>query len=430
MRKHVIQICVITCISLAVFASINWLIDPYKIWNVPEIRGVNTSRVLVQTHERISKTVGLVRNHANTFILGTSRSDNGLDPTHPALGQKALNMAISGQPYRETRMIFDLMSDRKTTNTFVIGLDFFEANNFLGYPPDFVEENFSFFRDQQLLLSSSTLIDSLLVLTDSARSNFEPAPAVTNSKAISPAKHLWEAPRIEGAGKGLHLMSDARNEGGHRSIFRYSEKFFLKVFFLPEPFCSFTLATINKKPDHMEEIRAIISRSYREHKTLKLFISPSHARQWETLAAAGLWDKWEDWKRRLVQMNEEEAQHAGQPAFPLWDFSGYHTISTETVPSVGDTETIMHWYYDSSHYTPATGDLVLDRIFNYKSPVRTVPDDFGVLLTSTNIDAHFTNIRVARERYRKTHSEDVAEIEALAREVAKTRHCNRAIAVR
>lgn len=423
MRKHVIQICVITGISLAVFASINWLIDPYKIWKVPEVLGVNSSRVLVQTHERIYKTVGFARKPANTIILGTSRSDNGLDPAHPALGQNALNMAISGQPYRETRMIFDLMSDRKATNTFVVGLDFFEANNFLGYPPDFVEENFSSFRDLQLLLSNSTLIDSFFVLTDSARSNFNPPPAVSNSKNILPAKHIIEAPRIEGAEKGLHLMSDARDEGGHRSIFRYSEKFFLKVFYLPEPFCSFTLAPINQKLDHMEEIRAIIARSYREHKTLKLFISPSHARQWETLAAAGLWSKWEDWKRLLVRINEEEAKQAGQPAFPLWDFSGYHTISTEAVPSVGDTGTSMHWYYDSSHYTPATGDLVLDRIFSYTSPVRTVPDDFGVLMTSTNISAHLSNIRVARERYRKTYSKDVTEIEELAREVAISRHC-------
>ena len=46
---------------------------------------------------------------------------------------------------------------------------------------------------------------------------------------------------------------------------------------------------------------------------------------------------------------------------------------------------------------------MLDRIFNYHSPDRTVPADFGVLLTSQNIEAHLAHIRAAREQYRQTH---------------------------
>ena len=65
-----------------------------------------------------------------------------------------------------------------------------------------------------------------------------------------------------------------------------------------------------------------------------------------------------------------------------------------------------------------------DRIFNFKTPDRTVPDDFGVLLTSCNIDDHLAQIRTAREQYRQTHPQDVAEIEAMAREVAKAKRCN------
>ena len=83
-------------------------------------------------------------------------------------------------------------------------------------------------------------------------------------------------------------------------------------------------------------------------------------------------------------------------------------------------------YYESSHYTPAAGDLVLDRIFNFKSPDRFVPDDFGVLLTSQTIEAHLAHIRADRERYRQSHPQDIQEIEAMAREVAKTKLCRSA----
>ena len=47
-----------------------------------------------------------------------------------------------------------------------------------------------------------------------------------------------------------------------------------------------------------------------------------------------------------------------------------------------------------------------------------------MLLSSRNIDTHLAHTRAAREQYRQTHPQDVAEIEALAREVAKTKRCN------
>jgi hypothetical protein len=85
----------------------------------------------------------------------------------------------------------------------------------------------------------------------------------------------------------------------------------------------------------------------------------------------------------------------------------------------------MHYYVDSSHYTPATGNLVLDRMFDYHTPDRKVPNDFGVRITSANIEAHLASIRTEREQYLRTHPDEVSEIEALAQKVAKEKHCNR-----
>lgn len=402
MRNHLIHICVATLITLALLTGFNCLIDPYNIWNSPKIRGVNAAKSELAIHERIYKTVGLARHPVDTVILGTSRSDIGLNPNHHALGKDAINLAISSQPYRETRRLFDALNDRQKINTIVIGLDFFVANNFLAEPPDFVAENFTTDRSWKLALSGSTLMDSVR----------------TTIKRKVLLSDTWSE-------NGLRLWSGQyiKDGEGHRKLMKASENSYLSQHYLPAPSCSFDFSSTKGTLPQLEEIRAVFDRAHRDHIALKLLISPSHARQWESLAAAGLWNKWEEWKHRLVKMNEDEAQRAGQPIFPLWDFSGYHSISTETVPALGDTTTIMYWYFDSSHYTPAAGDLVLDRLFDFKSPGRTIPDDFGVLLTSRNIDAHLANIRVAREHYRQRHPEDVAEIEAMAREVAKTKHC-------
>lgn len=402
MQKHIKTIGVAASIFLITITGLNGLVDPYKIWNVLEIKGINSEKSELAAHERIFKIVGLAQRPANTVILGTSRSDIGLDPLSSALGQGAINLAISSQSYRETRLLFEQQIKREPSKAFVIGLDFFAANNLLRVSPDVVAENYMDGRSQRLLFSLSSTTDAFKTLI---------------KRAVAPGD-LWSA-------EGLRLWSAEKTklELGHRQFMRNSEKGYLASTYAPLPTCDFDFEPPKSGLSPLDEIRAVFARAHETRIPLKLLISPSHARQWETLAAAGLWGKWEGWKHRLVTMNEEEARRAGQPPFPLWDFSGYNSISTETVPPLGDTQTMMRWYFDSSHYTPAAGDLVLDRIFNFKSPDRIVPDDFGVLLTSQTIEVHLARIRSDRERYRQTHSQDVAEIEAMAREVAKTKRC-------
>lgn len=402
MRRYLLILTLGWMLPLVAFVGVNWLVDPYKIWNVLEIEGINSEKSELAAHERIFKTVHLSQRPASTIILGTSRSDIGLDPTHPAIGKSGLNLAISSQPNHESRLFFDRAIDVMGSNTVVIGLDFFVANSLLKQPPDFVSENFEAGRSAALIASISTLKDSVKTLI---------------KRKTNPGD-TWTP-------KGLRNGWDNRVEKdlGHRKMMASSEIGYLNNHYLAPTACSFQFIANDGKPTPIEEIRAIFIRAHRDDITLKLLISPSHARQWETLAIADRWAQWEEWKQRLVRINEEEAQRSAQPPFPLWDFSGYNSITTEAIPPLGDTQTRMRWYFDSSHYTPAAGNLVLDRVFNYQSPDRTVPDDFGVLLTSQTIGAHLARIRLERERYRQAHPQEVAEIEAMAREVAKTRRC-------
>lgn len=58
----------------------------------------------------------------------------------------------------------------------------------------------------------------------------------------------------------------------------------------------------------------------------------------------------------------------------IWYFSGYNSV----------TKNDRH-YYESSHYRPHIGDIIAARIF--KDQTIEIPEDFGLLLTSDNIDA-------------------------------------------
>jgi len=381
------HICLSALLILSATACFNFLIDPYMIWNVMKIQGINSVKPLVASNERIHK-MNIVQAPHRMVILGTSRSQSGFDLKHPVFSPESVNLAMAGQPYVETRLLFDSLNDRHTLASAIIGVDFFAANAHYKFPADFAAENFSAFRKYMLLVSFSNLKHSVLT--------------VINQK--SPPH------------------TDLPQSGKHE-LFVRNERFFLADVYTPPPTCAFEFSSPDGKNIPLNELRAVLSRAHRERVDVKLLISPSHARQWETLAAAGLWDKWEEWKRRLVIMNEEEAQKAGQRPLPLWDFSGYHQISTESVPAEGNDKTVMRWYIDSSHYTVATGNLMLDRIFGLTVPERPIPDDFGVLLTGSNIEAHLANIRRSREHYQRTHAKDIAEIKSMAREVAMKKDC-------
>ena len=75
----------------------------------------------------------------------------------------------------------------------------------------------------------------------------------------------------------------------------------------------------------------------------------------------------------------------------------------------------MQWYWESSHFKKELGDLVLDRIFAYHEPGRIVPEDFGVQITTANIEAHLAWIREQQKRYHETHPQEVSEVEYLAK---------------
>ena len=86
-----------------------------------------------------------------------------------------------------------------------------------------------------------------------------------------------------------------------------------------------------------------------------------------------------------------------------WDFSGFNTITMENKN-----------YYEYSHYRPYVGNLIAAKIFHDR--MANIPSDFGVKITSQNIESHLANLRIQREKYRATHPKDIAEIEVFTKE--------------
>ncbi|MBI3223172.1 MAG: hypothetical protein HYZ46_08970 [Nitrosomonadales bacterium] len=375
----------------AALAGFNWWVDPYAIYHQP-VEDAAASRVM---NERIFKTVKLARTPADVVFIGTSRTDIGIGREQPTLrGRRLVNLATFGQPFRETRRLFEQVVQNGRAKTVVIGLDFFAFNALFVPPSDYVEDNYSSLRPATLLLSISTLSDALTKYRN---------PQVTGGECCY--------------ADGFRLATDPGYlKGNYHRYFTASERMYLMEKYLPYPQCAFAFAVRGREAQSsLADLQAIFELAQHRQIDLRLFISPSHARQWETLAAAGLWDTWENWKRRLVELNDQSAMQAGRQPFPIWDFSGYDSVSGEDLPTEGDNR-LMQGYSDSSHYTLQVGQRLVSRLFGQE-------DNWGEQLGRANIEARLTNIRAARQQYRSSHSADVAEIEALLREVVHAKRC-------
>lgn len=393
MRRYFIHFLLAVLLMTAALAGFNWRVDPYAIYRDREALLQQSHPILVM-NERVFKTVGLARARADVVILGTSRTDIGIGRKHQAFeGMRVLNLATFGQPIQETRRLMEIAVEQGHPKTIMLGLDFFAFNMLFVPPSDYVAENYSSSRPYSLMLSVSALSD---------------AWTAAHRKVPSAGDCCY----ADGFRTPQNLSLIA---GQYRKNFTGNERMYLLEKYLPYPECRFSFSGRGAE-NSLDDFRAIVKLA-REHQVdLRLFISPSHARQWETLAIAGLWEQWEDWKRQLVRINEEESGKSAA-AFPLWDFSGYDEVSSEAVPTSGDNKTLMRWYSDSAHYTPELGKRVVRRMFAADG------EAWGLAMTGANVEAHLAQVRSARERYRATHPQDIAEIENTAREVDRVKHC-------
>ncbi len=342
-----------------------------------------------------------------TVILGTSRSDRGLDPRNPLLPQPGFNAALPSQTIGESRLLLEALvrvPERRLT-TVVLGLDFMMSNVYQESPADFVVDNFDADRKWRLLFSISAFTDSWKTLLQQHDSKYRQAG-------------------LEYRLDGMHIIADdfVVSNGGHRKLFHWQEEAYLAKTYKPEPYCMHSFFNdIGGGP--IEDLRHLIRISHSHGIKLYLLITPSHARQWETLRVAGLWGKFEIWKRLVVGINEQEARLVAKEPYPLWDFSGYSSISTEAVPDIHEKSDRMTWYWESSHFKPVAGDLAIERMLAGDQNRHGLAADFGVKLNAQNIEEHLRSVRQAQSTYRQTHIRDVTEIELLAKKVLPMKRC-------
>jgi hypothetical protein len=404
-------------VLLAAIVSVNFVVDPFGMYRVIELDGVNSHKPAVYHRVRLVKAYEVRRVRPRGIVLGTSRSHVALRPSHEGWDPAArpvYNLAFDGATTKEMYHYLLHAHAVQPLRQVVLGLDTYHATPAPATTrPDFdlhvletpaVLAPLSPIRADLRVLSSLDTVRASLA-TIRSQSDHEPEWFGPDGQRLGdvffrrpgepfvelgPRGYFEEIDRLEvGFKRGGQLAPDTRQFGpsGQR----------------PEPAGETSL----------DYIRQIVSFCRANGIDLRIFITPEHAHQLEITAVIGEWATIENAKRALVQLlADDAARHPDALPIPLWDFSGYSRVTTEALPEP-DTHAEMRFYWDSSHFKEIVGDFVLDRVFGVSHPQRRVPQDFGVQLNPTTIEPTLARLRADQLAYRRRNPDDASWIRSL-----------------
>ncbi len=400
---------------VSVCSSINLLVDPYGIHRVTTIAGFNERKPRVGANVRLYKAYDIEHFAANALIIGNSRAEVGLNPSHLAWGaddRPVYNLAIVGSSiYLQYRYFQHALSVNRP-RTIVMGIDFGDFLIDGGVADMSLAAEDRDFEDRLRVWADGTPNDARWIQTveDMTATIFSLKALGDSLYTVIQQRNVESSNRLPlGFDPVSEMPSYIRREGDHRFFLRKDQANLMALAGKPKDiFVSGTQWSSN-----FETLRALIRESRQRGITLHLYIHPYHAHFLEVFGHVGLWSRFEEWKRSLARMIENESTNGDGPRVSLWDFSGYNSFTTEPVPMAGDRESRMAWYWDAGHYKSALGNLVLDRILGRTAADRLYPS-FGVRLTADNVDAHILRVRQEREAYRAQNTEELTGLRELA----------------
>ena len=385
---------------LLLLAGINLFVNPYGYFDTPKIAGINEFALGFNHRLPLAKALAVDHLRPATIVIGNSRAETGYDPDHRAFGDRpAYNLAFGGANIQTVRRyVLEALASGRLRHV-VLALDFSMFD-----PSVWKEE-----------------ADSEVLLTDNAghwrgawHEGKRFATILLSGTALSDswwslAHQRKPVARYQPSG----LRNDAADldqvmrEGGHHDAALRAESSFLAAS-LRGLGSAQGSETYRRALAQLHDIVAVTdARGIR----LTLVFNPVHARQNYLFEAAGLWPAYEQWKADML------AAAGRAKGSVLWDFSAVSPCTTESLPPRGDTMARMRWYRETSHFRPALGNKVLDRIGGL-GPDAECPD-FGEVLVIETLPHSLAEQRRRLADWVARHPQDVAEIDALARQYGR-----------
>ena len=381
-RRHLFIWLTCAIATILLVGAFNFIVDPYGIFRSVVVKGFNQNKEGARNKIRFVKALELPLRKPATLIMGSSRVWKAMDPGLPLLQEftPVYNLGVDLSRIHEILVLLRHATANSDVKRVVLGLDFFMFNSLQKVNFDFDEtltgrkvNVVDYF--VPAIFSDAAVIDSLKVIRFSIP---DPALETFLANGYRPQE--------------LHILHP-RAPINYENLHYYTNWIFLTP--KPQLQNTFYYGKMALDDDVFNDFEAILSLCALQHIDLRLYISPAHAHlEGEGIWALGKWRELENWKRRITNISDRYK-------VPLIDFSGYNSVTTEPVRSP------MKFYSDSSHFTEMVSNWILQRIFSADA---SVPVDFGVQLTSENIDGHLDMIRNDREKYVNSNKREVQKL--------------------
>ena len=372
--------------GVAVLLLLNLLVDPLGGYPAISLRAFQRYRAEIVS--RPAKAELAARGDFDTLIIGSSRVRAGIPVRHPAYGSaRVCNLGLGGTTLSETSGVLDFALRHNPVKRVILAADF---------------HMFSASRTIDPTYEISRFNPHLAIVEYHCR-NLLGAHAAGESWSI--VWNWWRA-KPPPAGEDGFAPKSLPRAASQREIFAKRVRESLTA---PGAEGSFVRSVAR-----LETFREMVRRCRRDGIELIVFIPPVHALQLETIAIAKHGNDFEQWKRDLVRILAEE--NATQ-IVPLWDFTGFTGPMAETVPPADDKATRMKWYLEMSHFTPALGEFVLERLLVGPAHPAGIEGEFGTRLTPVNIEQHLLRMRNDRAAYVAKNSDEIAWLNRIAAQV-------------
>ncbi|MCD6322108.1 MAG: hypothetical protein J7L77_03670 [Clostridiales bacterium] len=396
-------------------AGFNTVVDPFGMYRLIDIEDFNANKPAIYNRVRLLKAYEVRRIKPESIVLGTSRVHLGINPSHEgwsALYAHRYNLAFDGATTKEMYYYLVHANATKTLKHVMLGLDTYHLSAAPGstrpdFDPTLLRNEYHGLNAPRMMAADFKILTSI----DTFKESLQTLKVQNDDEAV------WLAPDGQRIGE-VFFRRPYENfmTRGPRYYFDEIDK--LEVRFKLEwkipskPGQTLPLGPPPKTDPitSLGYIEKIIAFCRSHDIKLAIFLTPSHVHQLELDALTDNWGSIESGKRQIASILTKDAEeHYDKETIPLYDFTLYSDITTESLPPENSHEE-MSYYWDSSHFKENVGDMVLDRLFGIEKNESLVMNNFGLKLTPENVEHVIKDLRKKHEEYQHDNATEINTI--------------------
>jgi len=392
-------------LAAAAVVTLNIVIDPLDVFRVVKIKNLNLYKTAYSSYARLAKPMQIEMHQPTRLALGSSRVFLGIPMDQHSWSEgKGFNAGMNGATIKTVVDLFEHATAVSDVQDALISTDLFmfNVNQLSAYPNKLARDGES---AREKAIRQASLFSEALFSPDITAAMFE-----TMRKQDEKYNKFLPSGQTNPEYEQKKSMRD-----GYINRFLQFEDSLVRVAWSRCRDNQFPFAKDGK--NSFDELDRILRLAGEKNIRLRLFISPIHARVFETMSAAGLWDEFEEMKIQLVMHAQDARNLYPSLDVQVWDFSGYNPLTSEAIPS--DPTQSMLWFYDSSHFSDAVGRMILDEIYLESSEKK-----LGTRITTYNIGDHLAKIRREQQDYRNKNQQQFDQINATTKAILEDKKIN------